>query len=182
MHQSDQWLILAGLLFLGLQPALAQDGEPPGDQPVLEEVRVVGSRLIASNLDSPSPVLVINGADLIDSGITTLGEFSRYLPQNALVRSESSSVNSPVRGSAAFNLRGIGTDATLTLLNGRRVAPYGASADSGPFVDINAIPVAAIERIEVLKDGASAIYGSEAVAGVVNIITRRSIDGFTGEV
>lgn len=148
---------------------------------MIEEVQVTGSRLINSALDSPSPVLVINGADLVDSGITTLGEFSRYLPQNALVRSDSSSGNSPVAGSAAFNLRGIGTDATLTLLNGRRVAPYGSSADSAPFVDINAIPVAAIERIEVLKDGASAIYGSEAVAGVVNIITRRDYAGFTAE-
>jgi outer membrane receptor protein involved in Fe transport len=145
----------------------------------MEEIIVTGSRLINSRLDSPSPVLVIDGADLVDSGITTLGEFSRYVPQNSLVRSESSSFNSPVRGSAAFNLRGIGTDATLTLLNGRRVAPYGAQADSAPFVDINAIPVAAIERIEVLKDGASAIYGSEAVAGVVNIITRRDYEGLT---
>ncbi len=179
MSQSDRWPGLAGLVLLGLQPAFGQDKQLPHDQPIMDEIVVTGSRLIHSRLDSPSPVLVIDGTDLVDSGITTLGEFSRYLPQNSLVRSESSSVNSSVRGSANFNLRGIGTDATLTLLNGRRVAPYGAQADSMPFVDINAIPVAAIERIEVLKDGASAIYGSEAVAGVVNIITRRDIDGVT---
>ncbi len=179
-------VLFVGFLVLGLQPVIAQDetshdADSVEEQNVLEEVRVVGSRLIVSNLDSPSPVLVISGADLVDSGITTLGEFTRYLPQNSLVRSESASFNSPVRGSAAFNLRGIGTDATLTLLNGRRVAPYGAQADSAPFVDINAIPMAAIERIEVLKDGASAIYGSEAVAGVVNIVTRRDIQGLTVE-
>ena len=72
-------------------------------------------------------------------------------------------------------------DATLTLINGRRVAPFGSDADEVPFVDINSIPLAAIERIEVLKDGASAIYGSEAVAGVVNIITRKKIEGVTVE-
>jgi outer membrane receptor protein involved in Fe transport len=175
------WLV--GLLCLGQHTALAQD-EPleqeqiEDEEPVVEEVVVTGSRLIHSNLDSPSPVLVIEGSDLIDIGITTLGEFSRYLPQNALVVN-GEQFNSSVRGSASFNLRGIGTDATLTLLNGRRVAPYGAQADSSPYVDINAIPVAAIERIEVLKDGASAIYGSEAVAGVVNIITKRDFKGLT---
>jgi len=142
----------------------------------IEEVVVTGSRLIRSNLDSPSPVTIYDAQQLRDTGITTLGEFARFLPQNVDVTSDSRSVGGPFLGSSGFNLRGIGLDGTLTLVNGRRVAPFGSTGGETPFVDINAIPVAAIERIEVLKDGASAINGSEAVAGVVNIITRKDIE------
>ncbi len=106
-----------------------------------------------------------------------MGEFSRYLPQNAAIEPPGFLTN----GTAGFNLRGIGLDATLTLVNGRRIAPYGPSGGDEPFVDINAIPVAAIDRIEILTDGASAIYGSEAVAGVVNIVTLQKIEGITAE-
>jgi len=175
---SNAYPIIA-LLCLAAEPIFAQVEESQESEQEVDEIIVTGSRLITSRLDSPSPVIVIDGSDLKKNGITTLGEFSRYLPQNALVSGDPP--NSPIRGSAGFNLRGIGTDATLTLLNGRRIAPYGAAADSTPFVDINAIPVAAIDRIEILKDGASAIYGSEAVAGVVNIITRRNVDSFAVE-
>ncbi|MEP5569831.1 MAG: TonB-dependent receptor [Halioglobus sp.] len=160
--------------------AQTQSPEPENDR-LLEEVVVTGSRVIRSALDSPSPVTVYDAQVLLANGITTMDDFARYLPQNTDNFSDSMATTSPFRGSAAFNLRGIGLDGTLTLVNGRRVAPFGASADSSPFVDINAIPVAAIERIEVLKDGASAIYGSEAVAGVVNIITKQQVDGFTVE-
>ena len=164
------------------QPS-ADDDEEPGStaEEVADEVIVTGSRVRRSNLDSPSPVLVFDASDLVDNGITTMGEFARYLPQNADNFSDSSSGNTRLKGAAAFNLRGIGLDGTLTLINGRRIAPFGSSGDTEPFVDINAIPVAAIERIEVLKDGASAIYGSEAVAGVVNIILKKSMDGFVAD-
>jgi len=151
------------------------------EESVLEEVIVTGSRVRRSNLDSPSPVLVIESSALVDAGITTLGEFARYLPQNADTVSDSASGTTGLLGSAGFNLRGIGLDATLTLVNGRRIAPFGGSSDTSPFVDINAIPVAAIERIEVLLDGASAIYGSEAVAGVVNIILKQAVEHLTFE-
>ena len=146
---------------------------------VLEEVIVTGSRLIRSNLDSPSPVTIYSSEELIGTGVMTLEDFARYLPQNVDTFSDSGVSDSPLKGSAAFNLRGIGLDGTLTLVNGRRVAPFGSSGGTFPFVDINAIPVAAIKRIEVLKDGASAIYGSEAVAGVVNIITHSDFEGVT---
>lgn len=161
-------------------PSHAQDeqsAEPAQEDEVLEEVIVVGSRVRRSNLDSPSPVIVFDASELKAAGITTLGEFSRYLPQNAAIASPGFLRD----GTAGFNLRGIGLDATLTLVNGRRVAPYGASGGEEPFVDINAIPVAAIDRIEILTDGASAIYGSEAVAGVVNIVTLQRIEGITAE-
>ncbi len=122
MSWLDHLTRFAGFFLLGLRPAPAHEQPAPDQQPGLEEVLVVGSRLIYSNLASPSPVLVIDGADLMGSDITTLGEFPRYLPQNSLLRSESGSFNSSVRGSASFNLCGIGTDATLTLLNGSRIA------------------------------------------------------------
>jgi outer membrane receptor protein involved in Fe transport len=174
---------MTGLLvgFLLSAPLPAADEEPPEpghEDEVLEEITVVGSRVRRSNLDSPSPVIVFDASDLQNLGITTMGEFSRFLPQNAALGSPGSPRH---RGAAGFNLRGIGLDATLTLVNGRRVAPYGSSGDLEPFVDINAIPVAAIDRIEILTDGASAIYGSEAVAGVVNIITLQTIEGITAE-
>jgi len=185
MHRA----FLAWMCLLLLWPASSRGQSSAGDEEerdstvekVTDEVIVTGSRVRRSNLDSPSPVVVFDAADLVDNGITTMGEFARYLPQNADNFSDSSSGNTNLKGAAAFNLRGIGLDGTLTLINGRRIAPFGASGDTEPFVDINAIPVAAIERIEVLKDGASAIYGSEAVAGVVNIILKKSMEGFVAE-
>jgi outer membrane receptor protein involved in Fe transport len=173
--------LMISSLFAGLcslAPLYAADTQTEGDNDedrVLEEIIVVGSRVSRTNLDSPSPVIIIDASDLTDRGITTLGEFARYLPQNAAIESPGTLTN----GTAGINLRGIGLDGTLTLLNGRRVAAYGSSGDLDPFVDINAIPVAAIERIEILPDGASAIYGSDAVAGVVNIVTRTTIEGAT---
>lgn len=169
--------ILLSLPLVGI----AQEETEVEEEDVVEEVIVTGSRVISSALDSPSPVTVYDADVLIETGITTVEDFARYLPQNADNFSDTETGTSPLRGSAGFNLRGIGLDGTLTLVNGRRVAPFGASGDFAPFVDINAIPVAAIDRIEVLKDGASAIYGSEAVAGVVNIITRKQVNGFTIE-
>ena len=181
--------VLAWMCLLLLWPASSRGQTSVGDveepdataEEVADEVIVTGSRVRRSNLDSPSPVLVFNASNLVDNGITTMSEFARYLPQNADNFSDSSSGNTNLKGAAAFNLRGIGLDGTLTLINGRRIAPFGASGDTEPFVDINAIPIAAIERIEVLKDGASAIYGSEAVAGVVNIILKKSMEGFVAE-
>ena len=174
-----------GVLFALMMafPAWGQDQDKNDDEyeSVMEEVHITGSRIKRSNLDSPSPVMIFDAQQLLDTGITTLGEFARYLPQNAESLSDSQSGGTSFQGGSSFNLRGIGLDATLTLVNGRRVAPFGASGDESPFVDINSIPVAAIERIEVLKDGASAIYGSEAVAGVVNIITRKNMEGVTVE-
>ncbi|HSD69978.1 MAG TPA: TonB-dependent receptor, partial [Woeseiaceae bacterium] len=171
-------VFLAGWLIAASVP-VAEAAEAGNDDAVeIEEIVVVGSRLGRTDLDSPSPVLVFDASDLADAGITTLEEFSRYLPQNVGV-SNGFQGNGPLRGTSGFNLRGVGLDATLTLVNGRRIAPYGSSGDFEPFVDVNSIPVAAIDRIEILTDGASAIYGSDAVAGVVNIVTRRNIEGIT---
>ena len=139
----------------------------------MEEVVVTGSRLKRKELQSDAPVVVISREQIQESGKTTLGDFLQSIPQqgNAI----NTQFNNSGDGSTRINLRGLGSARTLVLVNGRRFVPGGTGADAS--VDLNAIPTNAIERIEVLLDGASAIYGSDAVAGVVNVITRRHMDG-----
>lgn len=147
--------------------ASAGDQEPR----VLEPIRVTGYHLKKLDVEGPAPVVVFSRDDLQRAGIMTLEEFARLLPMNW----PEPTLRFNQVGAAGFDLRGLGIDATLTLVNGRRIAPYAQSAEN--YIDINAIPVSAIERIEILKDGASAIYGADAIAGVVNIILREGYDG-----
>jgi iron complex outermembrane recepter protein len=135
-----------------------------------EEIVVTGSRIRRKDLTTPAPVTVISREQVVASGKVSIGDFLQSLPEqgNAI----NTSVNNGGDGSTRVNLRGLGTQRTLVLLNGRRMVPGGTGADGS--VDLNSIPTASIERIEILKDGASAVYGSDAIAGVVNIITRRN--------
>ncbi len=145
----------------------------------LEEVLVTGSHIRgAQNLSSP--VITFTREDIEASGYSTTQQFIRSLPQN--LGSVSDTTVGQKNGGpgaqiaydgSAINLRGLGSDATLVLLDGRRLAAAG----DGSFVDVSLIPLNAIERIEVLTDGASAIYGSDAVAGVVNLILRKDFQG-----
>ncbi|MEZ0135684.1 MULTISPECIES: TonB-dependent receptor [Novosphingobium] len=153
--------------------------EAPGEigaRPVGQDIVVTGSRIHTSI--SSSPLSTTSRESILDRGQTDLGGFIRSIPQNftggqnpTVFVSNDTSEN--VNNSSAFNLRGLGPDATLTLINGHRVAYDGVSQG----VDVSAIPLLAIERIEVVADGASAIYGSDAVGGVANIILRRDYDG-----
>jgi outer membrane receptor protein involved in Fe transport len=138
-----------------------------------EQLTVTGSRIRRKDLTTAAPVTVISREQVVASGRTSIGEFLQTLPEqgNAL----NTSVNNGGDGSTRISLRGLGANRTLVLINGRRFVPGGTGADSS--VDLNSIPTAAIERIEILKDGASAIYGSDALGGVVNIITRRKFNG-----
>ncbi len=146
----------------------------------LDEITVTGTH-IRGTKDSPSPVLVFTRSDIDAAGVNTIQQFLQSLPQNFGGASENtigqvaakSQTNNTVNGSAP-NLRGLGADATLVLINGHRVAPGNSD---GSFVDISMIPLTAVERIEIVTDGASAIYGADAVGGVVNIILRREFDG-----
>jgi iron complex outermembrane receptor protein len=95
---------------------------------------------------------------------------------NAGGQYRTNNTNNTVVGASGVSLRGLAPNSTLVLLNGRRVAFYGFS-DQSVFVDLGSIPISAIERVEIVKDGASAIYGSDALAGVVNFILRRSYQG-----
>jgi iron complex outermembrane recepter protein len=146
----------------------------------IEEITVTGTH-IRGTKDSPSPVQVYTRADIDATGMITIQQFLQTLPENFGGASENtissiaarSRTNNTVNGSAP-NLRGLGAEATLVLINGHRIAPGDTGGD---FVDISMIPLAAVERIEVVTDGASAIYGSDAVGGVVNIILRSEFDG-----
>jgi len=156
-------------------PAFAQEEEQ------LEEVVVTGSRIARpGDFGNSSPIDTIDRAGIEKAGYANLQQLLEKLPANGngAFSTRGNNQDSTANGAASISLRGLGADATLVLVNGRRVA-ISAFAESitTNFVDINSIPVAAIERIEVLKDGASAVYGSDAVAGVINIILRKDYDG-----
>jgi len=160
------------MLTFGL-PAQETGVRPEEDEPeqFMELVRVTGYHVKRVDTEGPAPVISFDGLELEEAGITTLEEAARYLTINVPLNYR----NGDAVGGSFFDLRGIGTGATLTLVNGLRIAPY-AQAEA-PVVDINSIPVSAIERIEILKDGASPIYGADAIAGVVNIILKSDYDG-----
>jgi iron complex outermembrane recepter protein len=146
----------------------------------LEEITVTGTH-IRGTKDSPAPVVIFTRDDIDAAGLNTVQQFLQTLPQNFGSASENTinaiagngQANNTVNGSAP-NLRGLGADATLVLINGHRVAPGNSD---GSFVDLSMIPLTAVDRIEIVTDGASAIYGSDAVGGVVNIILRKHYDG-----
>jgi outer membrane receptor protein involved in Fe transport len=165
---------------LGAGVASAQQAAPQEKQ--LEEIYVTGSRIARrSDFESPSPVVSLDKALLDKAGYGNLQQLLEKQPfaGNGTFSTRGNNQDSTANGAASVSLRGLGADATLVLVNGRRVA-ISAFAESitTNFVDINTIPVAAIERLEVLKDGASAVYGSDAVAGVVNVILRDDFEGF----
>ncbi len=146
----------------------------PMEEILVRERPLTGTRLQHAGVGMPVPVDVITRPEIELSGHQSLGEILRYLPAVS-GNSTSTLVTNGGDGTASVTLRGLPASNTLVLLNGRRMNPealYGSS------VDLNTLPLALIERIEVLKDGASAVYGSDAVAGVVNIMTRRDLDGW----
>ena len=143
-----------------------------------EEMIVTGSRIRRKDLTTPAPVTVVTRQQFEQSGKVTIGDFLQTMPEQGNAPNfqlNTGGVNYGADGTTRINLRSLGVQRTLVLVNGRRVVPGGLGASAA--VDLNTIPTEAVERVEVLKDGASAIYGSDAVAGVVNIITRRSFNG-----
>ena len=139
--------------------------------------RTTGSRIRRSDYLGAAPVEVISAPDIESSGAQTLGEILKFVPAvagNAI----STAISNGGDGTATVTLRGLPASNTLVLINGRRVASDGLA---GEAVDLNSIPPAAVERIEILKDGASAVYGSDAIAGVVNVIMKRDFRGFLAE-
>jgi iron complex outermembrane receptor protein len=158
---------LAAALALAGTPALGQAPPVSATQTVI----VTGSHIRQIDGEDALPVQVITRAEIDRSGATTVEQLLERVPAHVNAVNLSSSVGDVTRpGLSSANLRGLGGGATLVLLNGRRLANY---AFDGEAVDLNAIPLAAVERIEILKDGASAIYGTDAIAGVVNFILRK---------
>jgi iron complex outermembrane receptor protein len=156
--------------------AQAQDAAPA---PV-QRVEITGSNIRRSQAETSSSVLTVSRADIERSGKTTVAELLQTLAVDNAGSVPVTFGNGFAAGASGISLRGLGVASTLVLLNGRRLAPY-ALADDGQklFVDLNIIPTDAVDRVEILKDGASAIYGSDAIAGVVNIILRRNYNGTT---
>ena len=149
--------------------AFAQDG---ADE--IERIAVTGSRINRTDIETASPVTVISSDFIVKSGYTSVQEILSAQPA-ASGMSLGASSNNGSGGSATVNLRGMGVQRTLVLLNGKRMVASGTGANSS--VDLNTIPVSMIKTIEILKDGASAVYGSDAIAGVVNIITKKDFQG-----
>tara|TARA_B100000214_G_scaffold177395_1_gene127665 strand:+ start:2640 stop:5597 length:2958 start_codon:yes stop_codon:yes gene_type:complete len=160
--------------------AFAEDEEESADS--VEEVVVTGSRISrTSNYDATGPVDVFTAQDVIDSGKTNIGDFLIELPSANLSSNATNqrSVNNGNTGTTEFSLRGAGSERLLTLINGRRVAPAGTG--TGSAVDLQIFPLSLIDSVEVLKDGASAVYGSDAVSGVLNV-KLRSFEGFEASI
>ncbi|MBI2518747.1 MAG: TonB-dependent receptor [Opitutae bacterium] len=182
--RSEGNLLAALALFagIGFSTAVAQEataaGEKKNETVKLEKFEVTGSRIKRVDAEGPSPLRIMTRQDIESSGRTNLTELLRELPETSAIGINEGGTITAVRGSTALDLRALGANNTLVIVNGRRQVLTGSNSGGTTFVDLNRYPVAMIERIEILKDGASAIYGSDATAGVVNIITRKDYTGF----
>lgn len=177
----NAWLsLLVAMSLLATSAAVAQEeaSDEEGDALELQDVKVTGSRLNRPPSELSGNLIVLDRDDIRASGELTLARVLRQLPQNVNATNETygSMLNGAenVTGAATVNLRGLGSESTLILVDGRRI---GYSGILGGVTDISTIPLSIVERIEILLDGASAIYGSDAVGGVVNIITREDYSG-----
>ena len=158
---------------LAALPAHAQDQ----DQSAAPEqtVTVTGTRIRRVDQETASPVFVMDQSAIQSAGVSTLGELLQRVPSVSGAATNPQVNNGGGTGESNIELRGLSAQRTLVLLNGRRINLLGNTTTSA--VDINLIPINAIERVEVLKEGAGAVYGSDAIAGVVNFITRKDVDG-----
>lgn len=160
--------------------ASAQQNDSSADTQQVERIEVTGSRIKRNDLEGASPIQSIGRVEIDRSGFQNLQQILERLPVtgSGTFSTRNNSQDSSANGTAAVSLRGLGPDATLVLINGRRVGISAfAEGITNSFVDLNSIPVSAIERVDILKDGASAIYGSDAVAGVVNVVLKKNFDG-----
>lgn len=165
---------------IGAAPAATPALAAPAGSQAIEEVVVTGSYIRGTPEDAPSPVDVLSRDELTNTGSPSMVDLIKSLSVSSGVDGETNQFTSNgIEGSANVNLRGLGPARTLVLINGRRqtVSPFGIGENGQLFVNTNAIPTQAIERVEILKEGAGATYGSDAIAGVVNFITRSNFRG-----
>ena len=152
--------------------------EAPGDSQPVQRVEITGSNIRRADAETPSPVQVITAEDLKKSGYTTLAQVLQNITANGQGTLANASPLSFAAGASGIALRGLDTASTLVLIDGHRMAPYPLPDNAQfAFVDISNIPFDTIERVEILKDGASAVYGSDAMAGVVNVILKKDFVG-----
>ncbi|MAD74623.1 MAG: TonB-dependent receptor [Rheinheimera sp.] len=174
-------LSVAVILAATGQNALAAE-ESTAEEQEIEKIQITGSRLKGVDMEGANPVQVFSREDMARRGYDSVGSFLRDLPQasSAGTFTENGGVGgadgSPA-GSSGVSLRGLGSSSTLVLVNGRRVAVDSFTNGFDSFVNVNAIPMSALERVEVLTDGASSVYGSDAIAGVINFILRKDVEG-----
>ncbi len=163
----------AGVALAIAAPALAQTAQR------IEKIEVTGSNIKRIEGESALPVTVITREEIQRSGVNTAAELIDKISANSGGGYNTSQAvgDSATPGLAAASLRGLGSTNTLILLNGRRLSNYAFNASGGGTVNLNQIPLAAVERVEVLKDGASAIYGTDAIGGVINFILRKDYTG-----
>ena len=164
-------------LALGVNSAQAMVQE---QEQGIERISVTGSLIKRTDMAGPSPVTSIGAEEIANSGVTDLISLFTKLPISGqgTFSTQGNSSDDTANGGSSVSLRGLGADSTLILINGRRVSvsPFAKGIDTA-FVDINNIPLAAIQRVDILKDGASATYGSDAIAGVINIVLKDDFDG-----
>ncbi|USD36423.1 MULTISPECIES: TonB-dependent receptor [Ferrimonas] len=163
-------LVAAGATAFTGFTTVAAEGEDS-----VERIEVTGSRIKRADMEGSSPVTVIDSSAISASGATSIDGVLQTLTAAGGAMTNPG-INNGSGGNSRINLRGLGSQRTLVLVNGRRMIASGTGAAS--TVDLNTIPVSMVQRIEVLKDGASAVYGTDAVAGVVNIILKRDFEGF----
>jgi iron complex outermembrane receptor protein len=161
-------------LLAGGGAAYAQDAS-------LEEITVTGSRIVRRDLDAPSPIMTLDAQRLEQTSTlsmeSVLNQMPQFIPSGTQFVSGGVSTSTQTPGIASVNLRGIGTNRTLVLVDGRRPQPANAAL----VVDLNTIPAAAIERVETITGGASAVYGPDALAGVVNFVLKSDFEGFDAD-
>lgn len=160
---------VVSLAFLSV-PALAQQALQSSSQAVIPRVEITGSSIKRISAEGALPVQTITRAQIEQSGLSSVADVVAALPSMQGFITASSSVNGGGEGVQSASVHAIGTDYTLVLLNGRRMAPYG----TGSAVNLASIPLAAVERVEILTDGASTLYGSDAIGGVVNFILKKN--------
>ena len=179
-------LLCVGLSLFAANAAFAQTTAPKDEEKKdatvkLEKFVVTGSYIKRIDTEGPAPVQIINRETIELSGSNTVQDVLKRIPSNFAGVNENVNNQGSTGGAGNVSLRGLGAENTLVLINGRRVAPSAASGATS-FVNINTLPLAAVDRIEVLQDGASALYGSDAIGGVVNVILRKDYTGAEGTV
>lgn len=176
-------LIGAALAVAQQAPKAPEQLDAEGKPVVIEKFEVTGSRVKRLDYETPSPIVTYTAQTMDAKGYDTPGEFMQSLPFNNSTANSEFTTASFVTGAATINPRGLGSNRVLTLIDGRRTVPYAltnsASGTPQSVFNFNSVPAAAIDRIEFLKDGASAIYGSDAITGVFNIILKKNYTGTT---
>ena len=171
-------LALSTIAFAGAVAGTAQAAETTAaSETKVERLQITGSFIKRSQQEDATPLLQLDATEIAQSGKVTLTEVLRDLAVNSGNSFDEQYTGSFSAGSASIGLRGLSPKNTLVLVNGQRLSNYGFALNTqDTFVDLNALPLTAVKRIEVLKDGASSVYGSDAIAGVVNIILKDNIE------